>query len=393
MGLTIITGTHTFIDLGRKFRQAFINATQRRNNYNILGCHFTKSRFERVTIDKIGNVIRQPSRIFPLDGNGFSWSVSQPTGSGKTILAAYHLKRTFFNGGNIQANFSFKYFKQNYGKPKEEWTPNINSIEDLVAAKKCRVALDDIKGTIDHWQAKEADIVSNMANVSRKGGVDIDITTQRVINYIPPNIRAIATGYEIPYITIRDQRQETPDNKGYPVEMEVLSLIPSDGEDIFVGFGCLNGDIPDNTIITPTPELLNSYSTMAISQGLKGTGIRTNQPGYALEVACLKQLKASYPREAWKHLNGKEVYDILSDKFLIDVVGRDANGDLITEHKNLMKHLSVSNKTGKQGYLMFEHLGSIGFIKITSRVASAHRGDRIDLTGIHIKKELQYNHK
>jgi len=27
MGLTIITGTHTFIDLGRKFRQAFINAT------------------------------------------------------------------------------------------------------------------------------------------------------------------------------------------------------------------------------------------------------------------------------------------------------------------------------------------------------------------------------
>ena len=107
MTLTIITGTHTFNDLGGKFRAALISSMQRRQKYNIDGLKFSKNRFERIEITKEGELIRLPSRIFPLDKNGFSWSVSQPTGSGKTILAALHLKDTFFKGGNIQANFGF----------------------------------------------------------------------------------------------------------------------------------------------------------------------------------------------------------------------------------------------------------------------------------------------
>lgn len=388
MTLTIITGTHTFIDLTGKFRQAFAKSMQKKIHYSINGVSFVKRRFDRVEIQKDGSVIFYPSRIFPMDRYGMTWSVSQPTGSGKTILAVHHIFRTYRHGGNIAANFSYKYFAHNFNKPKEQWQPSILSIQDLTDIKKCHVVIDDIKGTIERWQAKEADVITLVANTGRKESVDLDFTTQRVINYMPPNIRAVATGYEIPYITIRDLRKPSPDGKGFPVEMEVFSLIPADSGDVFVGFGCLNKDIPDGKIICPTYELLDSYKTMELATGLKvdsKEGARPNQPGYELEVKALEYLKSKVPGMTWEHLNGKHVFDIVSDAWAIDVCDMDADGNLITEHKNMMRHISTASKKGQIPYLMFPYKHSFGMLRINKDVDYRMKGQRIDTFRLRIK--------
>lgn len=381
MTLTIISGTHTFIDLTGRFRDAWTRAQKKRIIYDIDGVRFAKHRFDRVEITIEGKVIFYPTRIFPMDRYGISWSVSQPTGSGKTVLAVYHLLKTFRNGGNIQANFSFKHFKHNAGKPKDQWMPSILSIDDFQEVKKCHVVIDDIKGTIERWQAKEADIITLVANTGRKEGVDLDFTTQRVINYMPPNIRAVATGYEIPYITIRDLRKPSPDGKGFPIEMEVFSLIPADSGDVFVGFGCLNKDIPDGKIICPTYELLDSYKTMELATGLKvgkEEGARPNQPGYELEVKALKYLKDNVPGMNWEHLNGKHVFDIISDIHAIDIVGTDPDGYLYLDHKDLSKHIKTANRKGQKPYLMFEYAKEWRLVVINHNLSDIVEGKKIN---------------
>jgi len=315
-----------------------------------------------------------------MDRNGFSWSVSQPTGSGKTILAVYNLRETYRKGGNIQANFSYQHMKHNEGRPREQWTPSITAIDDLITAKKCHLVIDDIKGTIERWQAKEAEIISMVANLGRKDSVDIDFTTQRVINFVPPNIRAVATGYLIPYITIRDMRIETPDNKGYPREMEVMALIPADMGDVFVGFGVLHGDVPDGKIITPSRELLNSYKTMEIAVGLKQgeDGGRDNQPGHGLEVQALEYLNSHSNDIDWTHLNGKAEFDIVSDSIALDVVGMSDAGQLHLDHKNLMKHIKIATIKNQVPYLMYIYGNEWRFIKITRNLNDMVEGKKIN---------------
>lgn len=380
MVLTIITGTHSFIDLTGKFRRAFIASMSNRIKYTINGLTFSKRRFDRVEITKEGKVIHEPSRLFPMDRNGLWWSVSQPTGSGKTILGVHDLHRTYLHGGNIAANLSYQYFDHNKDKIPEKWTPSIRTIEDLQKIRSCHVLIDDIKGTIANWQAKEADIITLTSNTGRKESVDLTFTTQRVINYIPPNIRAVATGYEIPYITVRDCRIPTPDNKGFPVEMEVFSLIPGDNGDIFVGFGVLNKDIPDGRIITPSAELLNSYRTMELAAGLKiggEDGARVNQPGYELEAKAFDYLKAKCPAMKWEHLNGKYVFDIISETHAIDVTGTDPDGRLILEHKDLLGHVRTAKRKGQQPYLMFCYANEWRFVPITYNLNEFVEGKRI----------------
>ena len=369
MTLTIIAGTHTFVDLTGKFRLAWARSQQKRIFYDINGVKFAKRRFDRVEIQTDGSVVFFPSRIFPMDRYGIQWSVSQPTGSGKTILAVYHLRKTFRNGGNIAANFSYKYFAHNLDKTPDKWLPNIVSIEDLQEIKNCHVVIDDIKGTIERWQAKEADIITLVANTGRKESVDLDFTTQRVINYMPPNIRAVATGYEIPYITIRDCRIPTPDNKGFPVEMEVFSAIPADSGDVFVGFGVLNKDIPDGKIICPTQELLNSYRTMELATGLKMDGKSSNRPGLEGEKKLLTYLQMHYPDIDFNLKNGKGVFDIESQHAYLDHVGIEEHGTgyrLNTRHKNISKHRDYSQLHKTPGYIVFEWNGDFRFLSILS---------------------------
>jgi len=394
MTLTIIAGTHSFIDLTGKFRTAFSKSMQTMIEYEIKGITFKKRRFDRVEIQKDGRIIHLPSRIFPMDRNGFSWSVSQPTGSGKTILAVYNLMETYRRGGNIQANLSYEHMKHNEGKPRDQWKPSINSMEDLLESKKCHLVIDDIKGTIASWQAKEAQVIGMVANLGRKEGVDLDFTTQRVINFMPPNIRAVATGYLIPYITIRDLRADTPDGKGYPREMEVIALIPADMGDVFVGFGILHGDVPDGKIITPSLELLNSYKTMEIAVGLKEDTENGNvyiEPykGYDNEIKVVNDLK-NY-KGVIRHLSAEtpnghptDIYFQNGKFWEIDVVGCHKVGKyqrLNTSHKDFTKFNGLSESDikskliaftwtdDKVRYLGINHLiGTSGDIQITKEI-------------------------
>lgn len=371
MTLTIIAGTHSFIDLTGKFTQAILKSTKSLTSYNIDGVRFKKHRFDRVTITKEGWVIKDPMRILPIGSSGMYWTVSQPTGSLKTALAVEVMRRTVARGGNIQANFSFKWMKHNIGKPKEQWTPSITSIEDITKASHTRLTIDDIKGTIDHWQAKEADIISMAANLGRKESVDIDITSQGVTNYVPPNIRRIATGYMIPYCTIRDKRLYSPDGKGFPRECEIISLIPGDTNvgDVFVGFGFINGDIPNGELFIPTQELFDSYMTMEHAKGLKVGGVDSKRPGLEGEQKLLAYLQLHYPDITFHLKNGKGVFDIESPHALLDHVGIEEHGTgyrLNTRHKNISKHRDYSQLHKTPAYIVYEWNGDYRFLTINS---------------------------
>lgn len=373
MSLRIIAGTHTFVDLTGKFRRAWQRANQRRIIYDIDGVQFKKRRFDRVTITKDGSIVFQPSRIFPLDRQFYRWTVSQPTGSCKTILLIYHLRKTYLNGGNIAGNLSYKYFDINRDKKPDEWQPNIQTMDDFLTAKKCHIGIDDIKGTADSWQAEESVLIGHAANLARKGGVDIDITSQGVTNFIAPNIRRVTSGLEIPYCTIRDKRKESPDGKGFPVEIEVLSLLPSDpvvGGDIFVGFGLLNDDIPDNKILNPTQEFLSSYKTMEVATGLKTGKGRTSRPGLEGEKDLLAYLQFHYPDMEFVLKNGKGVFDIVAPNVLLDHVGIEEHGTgfrLLTTHKNLSKHKDYAKLHQTPAYIVFKWHGDFRFLNIHSK--------------------------
>ena len=359
-----------------------MRSMQRRIIHTYDGVTFAKNRFDRVEILKDGTVIRHPRLINPTDGKGYRWTVNQPTGSCKTILGVYNLAQTWARGGNIAANLSFEYMPHNIGKAKKDWTPNLVSIEDITKANNVRLLIDDIKGTAENWQAEESELISMAANLSRKDRVDIDITTQGVTNFVAPNIRRVTTGYEIPYCTIRDQRLESPDGRGYPRLIEVISLIPGDMQigDIFTGFGVLNNDIPDGRQITPSLELLNSYKSMEIATGLKvdgKDGARPNQPGFALEAKAFEYLKDKVPAMNWQHLNGKHVFDIISDTHAIDVTGTDPDGSLILEHKDLLRHMRTAKRKGQKPYLMFMYAKEWKLVQITHNLCEFVEGKRI----------------
>ncbi len=260
--VTIISGTFGFYDPQMRFASEWIKPKLYR--YNVGGVQFRKKRFEQVVIMEDGNVITLPSVIAPVGTN--EWIVTQTMGSGKTILGIEHLARIHRGGGRTAANISVKWFGDNIGKPKQEWTPNILSLEDLERARGVTVLLDDIKKTVASWQTKEAKLISAIVNTSRKESVNLIITSQRVVNFVPKDIREVVTNYEIPYITIRDMRRKTPDGMGFPVEMEVLNI---SANGVFLGFGVHNGFVPDGKTLMPTPRLLDAYSTLEIAVDLK----------------------------------------------------------------------------------------------------------------------------
>lgn len=276
--LTIVAGSHEFSDRFGRFEAAY-----RRNQifeYEIDGITFKKRRFDRVIINEDGELIVLPEIISPPITNKV-FSVVQTMGSGKTILGMEHLARVHKIGGNTAANMSVEWFKENIGKQKEEWIPTLNSMADLETAKNVTVLFDDIKKTISKWQAKEADMVSSIVNASRKESVNVIFTTQRVINFVPPNIREVANNYEIPYITIRDMRRDSPDKMGMPLEMEVFNI---SANGVFENFGLFTGMFVDGKTICPTERLLNSYSTLEIATDLSGKGGVTIKNGKEVPV-------------------------------------------------------------------------------------------------------------
>lgn len=290
--VTVISGTYGFYDPQMQFAAEWIKP--KLYKYNVNGVRFKKRRFEQVVITKEGDVITLPSVIAVVGTN--KWIITQTMGSGKTILGVEHLARIHRGGGRTAANICVKWFGDNIGKPKQEWTPNILSMEDLEKARGVTVLLDDIKKTVTSWQTKEAKLISAIVNTSRKESVNLIITSQRVINFVPKDIREVVTNYEIPFITIRDLRVKTPDNMGFPIEMEVLNI---SANGIFLGFGVHNGFVPDGKTLMPTPRLLSAYSTLEIAMDLKkgkSKGILANpaekEPysGYNNERAVYEEL-------------------------------------------------------------------------------------------------------
>jgi hypothetical protein len=345
--ITIITGSHEFRDDFNYFLKAY--RKQQLYKYTIDGVSFKKNRFDRVIITKDNEVIYLPPVIATLGYNKFS--CTQTMGSGKTVLGMEHLARIHHNGGNTDANLSVAWFKHNQGKLLKQWLPSVNSLEDFERANKTTVLFDDIKHTISRWNAEESEFISAIVNQSRKEMLNIIITTQRVINFVPPNIREVCTNYEIPYVTIRDQRVESPDNMGMPLEMEVLNI---SANGVFIGFGLFNGLVCDGTTILPTKRLLESYSTLEVAVDLK-TGdtkpqdaigediIKEPYKGYLNEKVVYDKL-TGYVGEL-KHLSAENSNTHLADielnngkRYLIDVVGVGGKGKkkmLNTGHKNI----------------------------------------------------------
>lgn len=373
--ITIITGSHEFRDDFGNFTSEYKKLQKYR--YNVDGVEFTKRRFERVIITKDSNVIFLPPVIAEL-GYG-NYSCTQTMGSCKTILGVEHIARIHRNGGNTDANLSIAWFERNKGKDKSAWIPSINSLEDFENSHNTTVLFDDIKHTISRWNAEESEFISAIVNQSRKEKLSIIITTQRVINFVPPNIREVCTNYEIPYATIRDQRQESPDNMGMPLEIEVLNL---SANGVFIGFGLFNGLICDGTTIMPTKRLLNSYSTLEVAVDLK-TGeskpqeahsneiIKEPYKGYTTERAVydeltkfvgeIRHLSAENPRE---HI--ADIEFINGKRWLIDVVGLSGKGSskiIHTAGKNMIqKHEQVKRLQAKLLY-SYVNNNEVYFIK------------------------------
>ena len=302
-----------------------------------------------------------PVRYYNLD----KFKLTQFLGSGKTLLAIDIIGRKVFSGGNVIANLGLVW--DNEGKPKEDWVSSLNTLEDLRALHHCTVLIDDISATILKWNMKEADIVAEIANAGRKNNLDIIITAQREVQ-IPKSIRDIATSWLVPIIRIRDYTQETPDAMGYPIEL------------IYLAFDGVKTLKYVSHPLRSLHKLFDAYSTtqraFKLTMGEGEVGAANNQPGHALECEALDALNVY---GTWKHLNGKAEFDIVNDKFAIDVTGVDNDGALILEHKNLLKHIKVSKAKGQIPYLMYKYGGEWRFIRINHSLNDFVEGKRMNL--------------
>jgi len=180
--------------------------------------------------------------------------IVQYLGSGKTLMGMHLLAEKAYYGECVAANLNLIW--HNLGKPKSEWKAKINTMSDFQDLDNCTVLLDDIRATISHFNCKEADFVSEVANAGRKLNLDIISTAQREIMF-PKDLRDMATEWIVPVIRVRDMTQWTPDNTGLPIEMIALHF---DGGKTFTHMS--------NPIINLN-KLFSAYSTLQRAIGLK----------------------------------------------------------------------------------------------------------------------------
>lgn len=329
---------------------------------------FKKHRFDRVVITKDGGIIFLPPVIKHYRTKAL-YEIDQWMGAGKSVVGMEHLGRVHARGGTIMANMAIGYMPHNQGKPKDKWTPNIQCLEDLKGANNCTILIDDFKKIVQRWQCSEAVFIGMVANESRKDKKDILITAQRVVNFIPKDIREVCTNYEIPYVTIRDQRVESPDGMGMPVEIEVFNVSATGS---FLGFGIWNGFFPDGKVLMPTKKMLDMYSTLEVVTDLKQEGAENiNQPGRIGEVDLYGYLKTYHPDINIQLKNGKGTMDIETDLAYIDNVGVTHNGRssrLNTGHKKkLREHKDYCKLHKIPGWIAYWWHNDYLFLKITSK--------------------------
>lgn len=319
--------------------------------------------------DDVGAVVvsREPVPIRFYGGDKFR--LTQYLGSGKTLKGMDILAQKVVYGGRVAANLGLVW--HNEGKPKEDWTSTIQTLDDFRTVEHCTALLDDIKGTVARWNVKESDIVGEVANAGRKMGLDLIVTAQRE-KMIPPELRDIATEWIVPIIRVRDFTRHTPDNTGYPLEMISLHF---DGSKTF--------KFMSNPLIG-LETLFEAYSTTQRAVCLKigeGSGARPNQPGYKLEAELFDYLNIRKPEMGWVHLNGKGVFDIISDndQYAFDVVGIGEDGRCHLDHKDLTEHIRQARAKGHLAYLVMKSDQDWAFIPITYPLNDQVKGKKIPL--------------
>ncbi len=292
----------------------------------------------------------------------------QQKGSGKTLKAMDILSQKAFFGGNVAANLGLIWHNQD--KPdKKDWDACINTVDDFMSLRHCTALIDDVALWIKKWNTNQATILAEISAAGRKSGLDMICTSQRE-NQIPPEIRDQASSWIVPIIRVRDERENSinpNDGTGKPIEMVTLHF---DGAKIFKFI---------SQPIIGLDSLMACYSTVEksinLSEGQEGA--RPNQPGYELEAKAVQYLKEAVPAMNWQHLNGKHVFDVVSDTHAIDIVGTDPDGALILEHKDLLKHIRTAKRKGQKPYLMFMYANEWKLVQITHNLCEHVEGKRI----------------
>lgn len=184
-------------------------------------------------------------------------NIVQTTGSGKTLLAMIHLYYAWKNKRQIAANMNIR-FRNTKGRV-------INNYDDFLELTHSEILLDDIRHIITAWNSKDAKISSEFANSSRKKENGINITTQRLDNFVPPDIRMITDEIHVPFIMWFDGETKAPDwtttNPHY-MPLKIADLRFSAGLE-YLDYKVYNLMGDAGKIV------LDSFSTMQISESIK----------------------------------------------------------------------------------------------------------------------------
>lgn len=176
--------------------------------------------------------------------------IIQTTGSGKTILAAINLYKANRNGDNTAANMPFSFL-----------STEIASFEEFLSLSNHKILLDDIRHVIAHFGTDDTKMSSEAANCSRKKFNELFITTQRLENFVPPDLRKICDEYHVPIIRCYDATRKSPDKRNY-FPLEICDLRFSSGLEYL--------DMKRYNLSGVTgSKILESFDTLGISKGLR----------------------------------------------------------------------------------------------------------------------------
>jgi hypothetical protein len=175
--------------------------------------------------------------------------IIQTTGSGKTILAAINLFKANRNGDKTAANMPFTFL-----------TTEIKDFEEFISLTGYKILLDDIRHVIQAFGTDDGKITSEAANSTRKKFNELFITTQRLENFVPPDLRKITDEYHVPIIRCYDATRKSPDKRNY-FPLEICDLRFSAGMEYL--------DMKRYNLAGKTGiQIMNSFNTLDISKGL-----------------------------------------------------------------------------------------------------------------------------
>ena len=234
MTINIITGTITGTDRGELIKLLPIIGFEW--FYTKKGWGYRKSKKIKVSTNS-------------LSGKGIV-DIIQTTGSGKTILATIQLWKANREGSNTAANMPFSFL-----------TKEISSMEEFLSLTGYKILLDDIRHVIQAFGTDEQKMTSEAANSTRKKFNELYITTQRLENFVPPDLRKICDEYHVPIIRCFDATRKSPDRKNY-FPLEICDLRFSAGMEFL--------DMKRYNLTGKTGlQIMNSFNTLEISKGLE----------------------------------------------------------------------------------------------------------------------------